>query len=89
MLKWLLFVCFIEELEMEENIKKIKAAIRDVPDFPKKGILFRDITTALKDSSVLKITIDELYENFKNEFIIQNFCHKIFICLVSFQEQSC
>ena len=27
----------------------IKNAIRDVPDFPKKGILFRDITTAIKD----------------------------------------
>ena len=28
----------------------IKSRIRDIPDFPKKGILFRDITTLLKDA---------------------------------------
>ena len=54
---------------MEENIKKIKASIRDVPDFPKKGILFKDITTALKDAEILKLTIDELYDSFKDEKI--------------------
>ena len=54
---------------MEENINKIKASIRDIPDFPKKGILFRDITTALKDAQVLKLTVDELYEAFKDEKI--------------------
>lgn len=54
---------------MEENIKRIKAAIRDIPDFPKKGILFRDITTALKDAEVLKLTVDELYEQFKDDKI--------------------
>ena len=54
---------------MEENIKKIKDAIRAVPDFPKKGILFRDITTALKDAQILKLTVDELYEQFKDDKI--------------------
>lgn len=54
---------------MEENIKKIKAAIRNVPDFPKKGILFRDITTALKDAQILKLSVDEIYEAFKDEKI--------------------
>ena len=54
---------------MEENIKKIKSMIRDVADFPKKGILFRDITTALKDAETLKIMVDELYEIFKDEKI--------------------
>lgn len=52
---------------MEENIKKIKSMIRDIPDFPKKGILFRDITTALKDANTLKMTVDELYEIYKDE----------------------
>lgn len=54
---------------MEENIKKIKEAIREIPDFPKKNILFRDITTALKNPETLKLTIDELYNAFKDEKI--------------------
>ncbi len=54
---------------MEENIQKIKNAIRDIPDFPKKGILFRDITTALKDKQTLKLTVDEMYEAFKEDKI--------------------
>lgn len=51
------------------NSEKIKSMIREIPDFPKKGILFRDITTALKDAQTLKITVDELYDIFKNEKI--------------------
>lgn len=47
----------------------IKKAIRDVPDFPKKGILFRDITTAIKDKDVMKRMIDEIVEAFKDEKI--------------------
>lgn len=54
---------------MEEKIAKIKSLIRDVPDFPKKGILFRDITTLIKDPEGLKLTIDTLYEIFKDEKI--------------------
>jgi len=54
---------------MSDNIQIIKNSIRDVADFPKPGILFKDITTALKDAKVLKIMIDEIYEIFKNEKI--------------------
>ena len=54
---------------MEQNIQKIKKMIREIPDFPKKGILFRDITTALKDAQTLKLTVDEIYEAFKDEKI--------------------
>ena len=54
---------------MEEKIAKIKSLIRDVPDFPKKGILFRDITTLIKDSEGLKLVIDTLYEIFKDDKI--------------------
>jgi len=54
---------------MEENIEKIKSKIRTVADFPKKGIQFRDITTALKDPETLKLMVDELYELYKDEKI--------------------
>jgi adenine phosphoribosyltransferase len=40
----------------------IKALIRDVPDFPKPGILFRDITTLLRDPAGLRHMVDVLAE---------------------------
>jgi adenine phosphoribosyltransferase len=40
----------------------LKALIRDVPDFPKAGILFRDITTLLQDPAGLKYALDQLTE---------------------------
>lgn len=36
----------------------LKSLIRDIPDFPKPGIIFRDITTLLRDAQGLKYTID-------------------------------
>lgn len=54
---------------MQENIQKIRSMIREIPNFPKDGILFRDITTALKDADTLKLTVDEIYEAFKDEKI--------------------
>lgn len=38
----------------------LKSMIRDIPDFPKKGILFRDITTLLKDADAYKQLIDDM-----------------------------
>lgn len=38
----------------------LKSLIRDIPDFPKPGILFRDITTLLRDPDGLRHTIDSL-----------------------------
>lgn len=43
--------------------------IRDVPDFPKEGILFKDITTLLKDPDALKHTIDLMVEKYKDKGI--------------------
>ena len=47
-----------------EDIKKM---IRNIPDFPKKGIIFRDITTAVKDPETMKKIIDYIADEFKNE----------------------
>ena len=40
----------------------LKAYIRDIPDYPKAGILFRDITTLLSQPDALRYTIDVLAE---------------------------
>lgn len=40
----------------------LKSLIRDIPDFPKPGILFRDITTLLRNPEGLRYTIDTLAE---------------------------
>jgi adenine phosphoribosyltransferase len=46
-------------------MKDLKDFIRDVPDFPKEGIIFKDITTLLKNSEALSIAIDQLYDKVK------------------------
>lgn len=38
----------------------LKSRIRDIPDFPKPGILFRDITTLLTDSEALRHSVEQL-----------------------------
>lgn len=50
---------------MLQVVEDVKAMIRDVEDFPKKGILFKDITTALKDAQTLRKMIDFLCEQYK------------------------
>ncbi|MBU1113299.1 MAG: adenine phosphoribosyltransferase, partial [Candidatus Omnitrophica bacterium] len=41
-------------------MSELKKLIRDIPDFPKKGILFKDITTILNDKKVFHSAIDQL-----------------------------
>ena len=40
----------------------LKKYIRSIPDYPKKGILFRDITTLIKDSKAFNYSIDKIIE---------------------------
>ena len=49
-----------------KNCEHLKALIREVPDFPKKGILFYDITTLLKDRVGFATLIDALSEHYLN-----------------------
>lgn len=46
-----------------------KAAIRRIPNFPKEGIIFRDITTLWKDGRLLRKCTDVLYEHYKDKRI--------------------
>ncbi|MBT1248399.1 MULTISPECIES: adenine phosphoribosyltransferase [unclassified Thermosipho (in: thermotogales)] len=45
---------------------ELKKFIRDIPDFPEKGIIFRDITPLLKDAEAFKFSIDSLSEKLKD-----------------------
>lgn len=45
----------------------IKSMIRTIPDYPKKGIMFRDITTLIKDPSGFRLVIDNLAERYAKE----------------------
>lgn len=48
------------------TIEGVKEKIRAVPDFPKKGIIFRDITTGLKDAETLQVMVDYLCDQYKD-----------------------
>ena len=51
------------------NADDIRAAIRDVVDFPKRGIVFKDITPVLGDAALLKASIDLLVETARGQAI--------------------
>lgn len=45
----------------------IKSKIRTIPDYPKKGIMFRDITTLIKDPVSFKFCLDDFIKRYKNK----------------------
>jgi len=49
--------------------KKLQDAIRNIPDFPKKGIIFKDITTLLKDEELFARAIDMIARKYKTKKI--------------------
>ena len=49
------------------GIERLRKAIRDVPDFPKPGILFKDITPLLGDAECLRIALDLFEERWRPE----------------------
>lgn len=54
---------------MNDPVRRLKSLIREVPDFPKKGILFRDITPLLSDPSGLALSIELLANPFRGKHI--------------------
>jgi adenine phosphoribosyltransferase len=48
---------------------QLKAAVRDVPDFPIKGILFKDITPILQDGKMFRAAVDAIADRHKGEKI--------------------
>jgi adenine phosphoribosyltransferase len=58
-----------QSVSVNVNCESLKKLIREVPDFPKKGILFYDITTLLKDKLGFAALIDALAEHYIHENI--------------------
>ena len=54
---------------MEKEIAEIRRAIRDIPNFPKPGIIFKDITPLLGNGPLFQRTIDLLASRYKNQKI--------------------
>ena len=54
---------------MPDMLEKLRAGIRDVPDFPKKGIIFKDITPILSDRTLFRASIDLFLERCRGKEI--------------------
>ena len=52
-----------------EIVDKLRAGVRDVPDFPKKGIVFKDITPILSDHKLFRASIDLFLERCRGKKI--------------------
>jgi adenine phosphoribosyltransferase len=52
-----------------KSIEQLKTSIRDVPDFPKAGIVFKDITPLLQNPTTFKMTVDRLAGPFQKKGI--------------------
>jgi adenine phosphoribosyltransferase len=58
-----------DELPGEHAVKYLRARLRNVPDFPQPGILFKDITPLLADPRAFHIALDLLAERFIGEHV--------------------
>ena len=54
---------------MSDDIARIRQAIRDIPDFPKPGIVFKDITPLLANGPLFAKTIDLIAERYNGQKI--------------------
>lgn len=50
-------------------VDELKSLIRDIPDFPKKGVIYKDITPLLKEGESFKKIVDTLAERYKDRRI--------------------
>ncbi|MFM4940677.1 adenine phosphoribosyltransferase [Aeromonas enteropelogenes] len=50
-----------------ETLKFIEASIKTIPDYPKPGIMFRDITSLVENAEAFKATIDLLVEHYRDQ----------------------
>lgn len=51
---------------VEERINELKGKIRDIPDFPKAGVVFKDITPLLADAQAFRTAVDLLGDRYRD-----------------------
>jgi adenine phosphoribosyltransferase len=56
-------------MEKQINLESVRNSIRNIPDFPKPGIHFKDVTTAYRESQIFNFVIEETYEHYKDKGI--------------------
>jgi adenine phosphoribosyltransferase len=65
------FCCQIADLgiirEGKGGVMDLKKYIRDIPDFPQKGVMFRDITTLLKEPEPFRYAVDTIVDRYKDQ----------------------
>ena len=54
---------------VSKDIEKLRQSIRDVPDFPKRGVIFKDITPLLNQPELFRKMIDLLVERYRSQKI--------------------
>jgi adenine phosphoribosyltransferase len=50
---------------METTIEEVRMSIRNIPDFPKEGIQFKDVSTAFKNKKILNFIVGEIANHYK------------------------
>jgi adenine phosphoribosyltransferase len=58
-----------KESQELDRVETLKNAIRDIPDFPKEGIIFKDITPVLKDGELFRSAIDVFFDRYSERDI--------------------
>ena len=53
-------ICFDREARKEFQMKKLEDYVISIPDFPEKGIIFRDVTSVLENAEGLKLAVHEM-----------------------------
>jgi adenine phosphoribosyltransferase len=56
----------MEQLHQRVDLEFVKQSIRNVPDFPKQGINFKDVSTSFKNPEILKFIINEIHDHYKS-----------------------
>ena len=56
-------------VDFATKIEKLKHSVKNIPDYPKPGILFRDVSSLCQDKEAFSLSISMLYDLFKDENI--------------------
>ena len=66
--------------DADPRLRQIEESIREIPDFPKPGILFQDVTTLVGSHAAFRHTIDLLFERYQGQdiHVVAGVCCAVF-----------